>query len=59
MAVGDGLDWANAYAGLPTAEFNTTYQSYCTRLERGATYYIADGQYPKYFFDDPVQEQAS
>ena len=38
---GDGSDWANAYDQLPSS------------LERGATYYIADGTYPSYNFDDP------
>jgi len=39
-ASGDGSDWANAWSQLP----NT--------LERGHTYYIADGEYPGYNFDD-------
>jgi len=38
---GDGSDWTNAYDDLPT------------QLERGATYYIADGAYGGYTFDDP------
>ncbi len=36
----DGSDWNNTYTELPSA------------LIRGATYYIADGQYPPYDFDD-------
>lgn len=38
----NGNDWANAYTSLP----NT--------LIRGDTYYIADGNYPGYIFDDAV-----
>jgi hypothetical protein len=38
---GDGSDWTNAYTKLPD------------KLERGSTYYIADGNYPGYDFDDP------
>src|SRR5262245_40996904 len=37
---GAGTDWANAYPSLPAS------------LVRGDTYYIADGQYPGYTFDD-------
>src|SRR3989344_8055785 len=37
----NGLDWANAYQGLPAT------------LQRGQTYYIADGSYTGYYeFDD-------
>ncbi len=36
----NSTDWNNAYTELPAA------------LERGATYYIADGQYPPYSFND-------
>jgi hypothetical protein len=39
---GTGSDWTNAYAALPAT------------LQRGATYYVADGTYPSYTFDDPV-----
>jgi len=39
---GSGSDWANAYASLPSA------------LVRGDTYYIADGDYSGYTFDDAV-----
>jgi len=39
-ATGDGSDWANAWDSLPT------------NLVRGDTYYIADGSYPAYRFDD-------
>ena len=38
--VGTGTDWNNAYPSLPAA------------LQRGATYYIADGTYSSYTFDD-------
>jgi hypothetical protein len=38
---GSGTDWANAYPGLP----NT--------LIRGDTYWLADGSYGAYTFDDP------
>jgi len=38
----DGSDWTNAYTALPAA------------LSRGATYYIADGSYSGYTFDDAV-----
>jgi len=37
----DGSDWFNAFNKLPHT------------LERGATYYIADGKYGSYTFDDP------
>ena len=37
----DGSDWNNAWTELPDV------------LERGATYYIASGTYPSYYFDDP------
>lgn len=36
----NGSDWNNAYPSLPAS------------LQRGATYYIADGSYPSYTFDD-------
>ena len=39
-ASGNGSDWANAYGALPTS------------LSRGDTYYIADGSYAGYMFDD-------
>jgi len=39
-ATGDGSDWTNAWDSLPTT------------LIRGDTYYIADGTYPGYTFDD-------
>ncbi len=38
--VASGADWANAWPSLPTV------------LIRGDTYFIADGQYPGYTFDD-------
>ena len=38
----DGSDWNNAYAGLPAT------------LERGAVYYIANGNYGGYTFNTPV-----
>jgi hypothetical protein len=38
----NGLDWANAYPTLPN------------NLARGNTYYIADGSYAGYLFDDPA-----
>jgi len=41
-ANGDGSDWANALDDLPT------------NLERGHTYYIADGSYAARDFEDPV-----
>jgi hypothetical protein len=37
---GSGSDWNNAYASLPAT------------LQRGATYYVADGAYAGYMFDD-------
>ncbi len=37
-----GLDWTNAFPSLPNP------------LLRGATYFIADGSYSSYTFDDPV-----
>lgn len=39
-ASGNGSDWNNAYGALPSA------------LQRGATYYVADGNYSGYTFDD-------
>ena len=39
---GTGVDWVNAFSVLPAT------------LVRGATYFIADGSYPSYDFDDPV-----
>jgi len=39
-ATGDGSDWDNALSQLPST------------LQRGHTYYIADGTYPGYTFDD-------
>ena len=39
---GSGSDWTNAYPTLPAS------------LVRGDTYYIADGSYGGYTFDDPV-----
>ena len=39
---GDGSDWNNAHTALPAT------------LVRGDTYYIADGSYGSYDFDDPV-----
>jgi len=39
---GDGSDWTNAYTSLPAT------------LNRGSTYYIADGSYPGYTFNDSV-----
>ena len=38
----NGSDWNHAYLGLPAT------------LQRGATYYIADGAYGSYTFDDAV-----
>lgn len=38
----NGSDWTNAYTSLPAT------------LTRGDTYYIADGGYPGYVFDDAV-----
>lgn len=37
-----GTDWTNAYTSLPST------------LKRGDTYYIADGSYGSYTFDDPI-----
>ena len=39
-ASGNGSDWTNAYGSLPSS------------LTRGDTYYVADGNYPGYSFDD-------
>lgn len=38
----NGTDWANAWTQLPEA------------LTRGDTYYVADGTYSSYIFDDPT-----
>ena len=38
----NGSDWTNAFSSLPTT------------LQRGATYYLADGSYGKHAFDDPA-----
>jgi hypothetical protein len=43
---GSGSDWTNAMAALPSA------------LVRGDTYYIADGTYGSYIFDDPESGSA-
>ncbi|MEK7609595.1 MAG: DUF4082 domain-containing protein [Patescibacteria group bacterium] len=40
---GSGSDWTNAYSTLPAT----------ATLQRGATYYVADGSYGSYVFDDP------
>jgi chitodextrinase len=40
-ATGSGLDWTNAFPAMPAT------------LTRGATYYLADGAYGSYTFDDP------
>jgi len=40
-ATGNGSDWNNAYGSLPA------------NLVRGTTYYVADGTYSGYIFDDP------
>lgn len=42
MGANNGSDWANAYVSLPAM------------LNRGDTYYIADGTYGGYTFDDAV-----
>jgi hypothetical protein len=39
---GDGSDWANAYPSIPST------------LKRGATYYLADGNYARQEFDTPA-----
>jgi len=41
QGVNDVSDWNNAFTKLPD------------KLERGSTYYIADGNYGSYVFDDP------
>jgi hypothetical protein len=41
-----GNDWANAYTNLPAT------------LTRGDTYYLADGSYGSYTFDDPASGSA-
>lgn len=38
----NGIDWTNAYTSLPST------------LTRGDTYYIADGNYPRYTFNTPA-----
>lgn len=43
---GDGSDWANAWDALPST------------LVRGDTYYVADGTYGSYTFDDAVNGTA-
>lgn len=43
---GSGSDWNNAYPTLPAT------------LQRGATYYVADGSYSSYRFDDAVSGTA-
>ena len=43
----NGSDWNNAYTALPAS------------LVRGATYYLADGTYPGYTFDDPESGTAT
>ena len=39
---GSGMDWSNAYTDLPAS------------LQRGATYYVAAGNYGSHFFNDAV-----
>jgi hypothetical protein len=41
----DGSDWTNAWTELPQT------------LERGHRYFIADGDYPGYTFDDPASAE--
>lgn len=41
-----GTDWTNAYPAPPE------------HLERGATYYVADGNYPSHNFNDPEKDSA-
>jgi hypothetical protein len=43
---GSGSDWNNAFPALPAT------------LQRGATYYVAAGNYGSYRFDDPVSGTA-
>jgi hypothetical protein len=45
-AGGGGSDWSHAYPSLPAT------------LVRGATYYVAEGSYPGYTFDDPASGAA-
>ncbi len=42
IGANNGLDWTNAYTSLPAT------------LVRGAIYYVADGIYGSYTFDEPV-----
>jgi len=42
--LGNGSDWNNAFTSLPAT------------LERGATYYVAGGNYPSYTFNTPQSE---
>ena len=47
----NGSTWANSFAGLPfsgTHRYETALR--VANLSRGATYYIADGTYPGYYF---------
>jgi hypothetical protein len=46
----DGSDWNNAWTELPY-KLNSRNRR-CSRLERGAVYYIADGVYPRIVFND-------
>jgi len=41
---GDGASWSTAWQSLPDT------------LERGHRYYVADGDYPAYTFDDPAAD---
>lgn len=43
----NGTDWTNAYTSLPAS------------LVRGDVYYVADGNYPGYIFNDPVSGNLS
>src|SRR3989338_4879767 len=45
----DGSDWNNAYLSLSDARRPNSEHG----LERGSTYYIADGNYGSYTFNDP------
>lgn len=42
----NGSDWANAFTALPSA------------LQRNGIYYVADGSYGRYVFDDPASGSA-
>lgn len=53
----DGSSWSDAFAGLPTDGVHEYLDLPYARLERGATYLLADGTYPGYVLGDEAGEE--